>query len=91
MRPSDIRSANLAPECAELLAQVGIDFPSQLEQVGAVGAYVAIHRRGLKPTLTLLYALEAALRNVPWTQLPHHVRAALTLEVDALLAADKAA
>ena len=56
-----------------------------------MGAYVEIHRKGLRPTMDLLYALEGALRNMPWTNLPYHVRAALTLEADAILGSESRA
>jgi DNA transformation protein and related proteins len=77
--------ANLGPESIALLLQAGIDDRRKLEEFGAVGAYVEIHRLGLHPPLNLLYILEGALRNVSWTELPHHVRASITLEADALI------
>mgnify|MGYP000862508063 CR=1 FL=1 len=79
---------NLGPEQVDLLEQAGIRTRSELEDLGAVGAYVAVCRRGLKPTLNLLYAIEGALRGLDWTHLPYHVRASLTLEADALLDAE---
>ena len=79
---------NLGPESSELLGRVGIEDRRALEELGSVGAYVEIHRKGLRPTLNFLFALEGALRNVPWTQLPHHVRASLTLEADAIIGAE---
>ncbi len=82
---------NLSPESSQLLEQVGIEDRRKLEELGSVGAYVEIHRKGLRPTLDLLYALEGALRNMPWTNLPYHVRAALTLEADAILGSESRA
>ncbi|MFN0299217.1 MAG: TfoX/Sxy family DNA transformation protein [Burkholderiales bacterium] len=79
---------NLSPESSLLLEQVGIEDRRKLEELGSVGAYVEIHRKGLRPTLNLLYALEGALRNMPWTNLPYHVRASLTLEADAILGSE---
>ena len=79
---------NLSPESSQLLEQVGIEDREKLEELGSVGAYVEIHRKGLRPSLNLLYALEGALRNIPWTNLPYHVRASLTLEADAILGSE---
>jgi DNA transformation protein and related proteins len=79
---------NLSPESSEMLERAGIESRQALADLGSVGAYVEIHRKGMRPTLNLLYALEGALRNVPWTQLPYHVRASLTLEADAIIGSE---
>jgi DNA transformation protein and related proteins len=76
---------NLGPESAKLLVAAGIETPLQLKELGAVGAYVAVKQKGLKPSLNLLYAIEASFRGITWTELPYHVRASLTLEADAYL------
>ena len=80
---------NLSPESSRLLERAGIEDRRTLEELGSVGAYVELHRKGLRPTLNLLYALEGALRDVPWTQLPHHVRASITLEADAIIGSER--
>lgn len=80
--------AGLAPESLQMLLQAGIGDRGRLEALGSVGAYIEVHRRGLKPSLNFLYALEGVIRDTPWTSLPYHVRASLTLEADAMLAAD---
>lgn len=79
---------NLGPESARMLEAAGIDTRAALSELGAVGAYVAVKKKGLNPTLNLLYAIEAGLRDVPWTDLPYHVKAQLTLEADAYLDAE---
>ncbi len=79
----------LGPEIAAMLQKAGIRDRAELEEVGAVGAYVAASRKGLQPTLSFLYAVEGALRGVAWASLPYHVRASLTLEADALLHAER--
>ena len=76
---------NLGPEAATLLGAAGIETERQLTDLGAVGAYVAVKQRGLNPSLNLLYAIEAALRGIAWTELPYHVRGSLTLAADAYL------
>ena len=79
---------NLGAEAAALLEQAGISTRAELEELGSVGAYVAVNRKGLKPSLSLLYAIEGALRGIAWADLPYHVRASLTLEADAVLDAE---
>lgn len=81
--------AHLGPEVLELLHKAGIRTRADLEELGSVGAYVAVSRKGLKPTLSLLYAVEGALRGVAWASLPYHVRASLTLEADAILHSER--
>lgn len=79
---------NLGPESVRMLEAVGVTTRAALNELGAVGAYVAVKRSGQKPTLNLLYALEGALRDIAWTDLPYQVKASLTLEADAYLAAE---
>lgn len=81
--------AHLGPEVAVLLRKAGIRTRAELEETGAVGAYVVACRKGLQPTLSFLYALEGALRGVAWASLPYHVRASLTLEADAILHSER--
>ncbi len=69
-----------------MLEAAGIATRTALSELGAVGAYVAVKRKGLNPTLNLLYAIEAGLRDV--AVLPSHVKAQLTLEADAYLDAE---
>lgn len=76
---------NIGEESARMLQDAGIRTPAELEELGAVGAYVAVYKTGAKPSLNLLYAIEGALRNIAWTRVPYQVRAALTLEADAFL------
>ena len=79
---------NLGPESARMLAEAGIDTRAKLADIGAVGAYVAVRRKGINVTLNLLYAVEGALRDIPWTELPYPVKASITLEADAYLDAE---
>lgn len=66
---------NLGPKSARLLHEVGIHTYADLMDVGAVGAYR--RARAIAPdrvSLNLLYALEGALTNILWNQLPDPVR-----------------
>ena len=58
------------------LSAVGIRTRRDLERVGSVEAYLLV-RDSLeerKPSLNLLFAMEAALRDVHWTDLPADVK-----------------
>lgn len=79
---------HLGAEAKQLLETAGIRNRRQLSELGSVGAYVAVKRAGQNPTLDLLYAIEGALRDIPWATLPYHLRASLTLEADAYLDAE---
>jgi len=79
---------NLGGTNARILHAAGITSPAQLQELGAVGAYIRVRRTGVHAGLNLLYALEGALRDTSWTELPYSVRASLTLEADAYLSSE---
>ncbi len=59
---------------AERPRAVGVAAPEGLRRMGAVGASDRLEEAFLqRTTLVLLYALEGALRGVPWTALPKEV------------------
>jgi DNA transformation protein and related proteins len=65
---------NLGPVSREWLQAVGIHAHAELEAVGAIEAYRLVRLHGFNASLNLLYALEAALRDVHWTALPAEVK-----------------
>lgn len=69
---------NLGPASARWLAEAGIRNESDLRALGAVAAYRRVkHMRPREVTLLMLYALEGALRDVPWNALPEGVKVRL--------------
>ena len=63
---------------ASRLREVGIATPEALVRVGALEAYRRVNALYPRDTsLVLLYALEAALLDIPWTQLPPDLKARL--------------
>jgi len=74
---------NLGPASASMLARAGIHSVDELKQAGAVGAYLQVIGAGGKPSLNLLWAIEGALTNCHWANLPAATRSALLLELDA--------
>jgi TfoX/Sxy family transcriptional regulator of competence genes len=61
---------NLGKTSSQWLHAVGIHSPSDLRRMGSVGAYQAVRKRGFRATKVLLYAIEAALMDIHWIDLP---------------------
>jgi DNA transformation protein len=73
---------NLGPVTARRLQAVGLHTPVDLERIGSVEAFLRVEQEfPHDTTLVLLYALEGALQNVPWTALPKGVKADLRRRV----------
>ncbi len=68
---------NLGPKSAKWLAEVGLETRADLEQVGSVAAYRKVRASGSQVSLNLLYALEGALLDVHWNELPAPLKAKL--------------
>ena len=69
------RLRNIGKVSAGRLAAVGITTPSDLEAVGALEAYHRVKEAFPKQTsLNLLYALEGAILDLPWDDLPLALR-----------------
>lgn len=78
---------NIGPKSAAWLRQVGLRSFEDLQRVGSVEAFAKIKRAGFKPSLNLLYALEGALLDCHWQQLPEERRGELLLAWDVAAAA----
>jgi hypothetical protein len=75
---------NLGPRSEEMLAAAGIDTPEELDRLGAVEAYRRAVAAGWShPSLNLLWALEGALLDVDWRELPMGRREELLAELGA--------
>ncbi|MCR6495329.1 TfoX/Sxy family protein [Thermomonas sp. S9] len=81
-----LKLRNIGPKSAAWLRQVGLRTPEELAAVGAVGAYVKVRRAGFKPSLNLLYALEGALADCHWQDVPDVRRAELVQAAEAAIA-----
>lgn len=71
---------NLGPVSAGWLETVGIRSYDDLEGLGSVEAYLLVKEAFPAASANLLYALEGALRDVRWDDLPVADRAALREE-----------
>lgn len=65
---------NLGKTSAQWLHASGIHTASELRQLGAVRAYRAVKRRGFGASKVLLYAIEGALRDIHWKDLPETLK-----------------
>jgi len=74
---------NLGPKSAKMLVAAGITSVAELEDHGAVDAYLAIKREGIPVSINMLYAIHGALTNVPWNKLDREQREDLIMELDA--------
>ncbi|GAB2503598.1 TfoX/Sxy family protein [Arenimonas alkanexedens] len=70
---------NIGPKSAAWLKQTGIRTHEDLIAVGALAAFVRVKRAGFKPSLNLLYALEGAILDCHWQEIPDERRSELVL------------
>ncbi|MCQ2997973.1 TfoX/Sxy family protein [Pseudomonas syringae group sp. J309-1] len=73
---------NVGKTSAQWLHAVGIHSASDLRRMGAVDAYQAVLNRGFRATRVLLYAIEAALMDIHWIDLPIDRKNALNRQVN---------
>lgn len=77
---------NIGPKSAAWLRQVGLRSREDLAALGAVDAFMRVKRAGFKPSLNLLYALEGALRDCHWQEVPESRRTDLVTAAEAAIA-----
>ncbi|MFT3897800.1 MAG: TfoX/Sxy family protein [Thermomonas sp.] len=84
--PAAPKLRNIGPKSAAWLRQVGLRTEADIAEVGAVGAFMRVRRAGFKPTMNLLYALEGALCDCHWQEVPEPRRQQLAQEAEAAIA-----
>jgi DNA transformation protein len=77
---------NIGPKGMAWLRQTGVRSLEDLREVGALAAYVRVRRAGFKPSLNLLYALEGAILDCHWQQIPDERRTELVTQAEAAVA-----
>lgn len=77
---------NIGPKSAAWLRQVGLRTRADLEAAGALDAFMRVKRAGFKPSLNLLYALEGALLDCHWQEVPEARRNELVQAAEAAIA-----
>ncbi|MBN8224185.1 MAG: TfoX/Sxy family protein [Xanthomonadales bacterium] len=78
---------NIGPKSAAWLRQVGLRSAEDLVAAGSVQAFLKVRRAGFKPSLNLLYALEGALLDCHWHDVPDARRKQLQAELETASAA----
>ncbi|MEO8741885.1 MAG: TfoX/Sxy family protein [Lysobacteraceae bacterium] len=78
-----LKLINIGPKSSAWLRQVGIRTREQLVETGTIAAFIKIKRAGFRPGLNLLYALEGAINDCHWRDLPEGRRGELLLEAEA--------
>lgn len=77
---------NIGPKSAAWLRQVGVHTRDDLAAAGPVDAYMRIKRAGFRPGSNLLYALEGALLDCHWQEVPPERRKQLVAAAEAAAA-----
>ena len=77
---------NLGNTSVNWLHAVGIHTREELAQIGPVQAYNRIRERGIKVSKVLLYALQAALLDVHWSELDTDLKQQLVDDAERNLA-----
>ena len=65
-----LKLRNIGPKSSAWLRQVGLHTREELAEAGTVEAFMRVKRAGFKPTLNLLYAIEGALQDCHWQEVP---------------------
>jgi hypothetical protein len=77
---------NIGPKSMAWLRQTGVRTLDDLKAVGSLSAFVRVKRAGFKPSLNLLYALEGAILDCHWQEIPDERRSELIIAADAAVA-----
>jgi hypothetical protein len=80
------RLRNIGPKSAAWLRQVGLRTLDDLAAAGPVEAYMRVRRAGFRPGLNLLYAIEGALNDTHWQEVPEARRVELVAAAEAAIA-----
>lgn len=73
---------NLGAATVNILNAIGVSTADDLQRLGAVEAYRRVKSRGIKVSRAMLYALEGALRDIPWKQLDPATKERLVQEAE---------
>ena len=77
-----LKLKNLGMASVNILHAVGINTLSDLRNVGAVDAYLRIKARDINVSKVMLYALQGALLDIHWNDLPLDMKAQLVFEAE---------
>ena len=83
---TQIKMRNIGPKSSAWLRQVGLRTREDIAAAGPVDAFMRVKRAGFRPSLNLLYALEGALADCHWQEVPEERRHVLVAEYEAAAA-----
>ena len=73
---------NIGKTSEAWLKEVGICTRTDLEKAGAVEAYKLVQARGHNASLNFVYAVQGAMMDLHWTDLPFELKEQLKREVE---------
>jgi DNA transformation protein len=74
---------NIGPKSREWLASIGVHTMDDVVQIGVVETYKRVKAAyPEKVSLNLLYGLQAALLDLPWTELPPDIKEELKRQAE---------
>ena len=74
---------NIGPKSRQWLASIGVHTLDDVVSLGVVGTYKRVKAAYPdKVSLNLLYALQAALLDLPWNELPPDIKEELKQQVE---------
>jgi len=73
---------NLGMATVNILHAIGINTYSDLRKIGAVEAYRRIKARDISVSKVMLYALQGALMDVHWNELPPDLKQQLVADAE---------
>ncbi len=75
-----VKLKNIGETSVEKLLDIGISSREQIEELGAVAVYKRLRER-YPVSMTMLWALQGALLDLPYYQIPREIRDALIEEL----------
>lgn len=72
----------LGPKSEAMLALAGITSFEEMKALGSARTFAMVRRTAAKPSLNLLWGLEAAVSGVPWQTVARQNRLALLMELE---------
>ena len=82
---------NLGAASVNILNSIGVRTCDELASLGSVMAYRRIRQRGIHVSRAMLYAMEAALLDVPWQSLDPALKAQLVQTAERIEKEERAA
>lgn len=71
---------NLGMASVNILHAIGVNNYEDLSEIGAVEAYRRVKSRGIQVSKVMLYALQGALMDIHWNELPAGLKVQLVEE-----------